>query len=477
MSQPAKISRNYGLTPICVSCRLAESGNCCCWCVNQHARLSPATPIAMLTLSLTLRRSRLPPGAVLLATRAFYRAGRGYRGLGAMSSYARAELLVTADELRSAVDDGAAREGKLRIVDCNARELFLTNHLPTAVHIGPNPTLKSARNNRVVVSPQEFEELTEELGLGEDSTVVLYDSTHGSLMAARAWLTLRYHGHERVRLLEGGFHGWVQKRLPALSGAVVQRQADKPALSRVQPHLLASASDILAVINSADDDSRARPQLLDVRTEGEFAGEDFRGNSRGGRIPGTVNLDFMQLMHEHRPGFFRPADELEEIVNVRRRGVAPSERSAPSHAHTCLLAQRAGLRRDRPVITVCQAGVRAATAAFALKLIGFDDVRVYDASSEWRVLGPAAALELTDAWSVQWASGSTTRLCRSSMRRGRAKMKSRNKPGGKFTNLGKRRASRYIHNNHSFGCPTSRRGSRKVCVAPGCCSLVALGTS
>ncbi len=36
------------------------------------------------------------------------------------------------------------------------------------------------------------------------------------------------------------------------------------------------------------------------------------------------------------------------------------------------------------MVTVCEVGYRAAHSAFALRLAGFDDVRVYDASRrEW----------------------------------------------------------------------------------------------
>ena len=48
------------------------------------------------------------------------------------------------------------------------------------------------------------------------------------------------------------------------------------------------------------------------------------------------------------------------------------------------LLDEAGISRDKPVITYCQGGIRAAHAAFVLALLGYDDVRVYDGSMrEW----------------------------------------------------------------------------------------------
>ncbi|HMM43683.1 MAG TPA: rhodanese-like domain-containing protein, partial [Thermomicrobiales bacterium] len=51
------------------------------------------------------------------------------------------------------------------------------------------------------------------------------------------------------------------------------------------------------------------------------------------------------------------------------------------------LAQRAaeaGLTPETSIITYCQGGVRAAHAAIALKMAGYDNVMVYDGSwAEW----------------------------------------------------------------------------------------------
>jgi thiosulfate/3-mercaptopyruvate sulfurtransferase len=56
--------------------------------------------------------------------------------------------------------------------------------------------------------------------------------------------------------------------------------------------------------------------------------------------------------------------------------------------------ERAGVNGDRPVVTYCGGGIAATTDAFALSLLGRDDVQVYDGSlAEW-ANDPARPMEV-----------------------------------------------------------------------------------
>ena len=54
-------------------------------------------------------------------------------------------------------------------------------------------------------------------GVGDASTLVLYDDTLG-LYAARAWWSLRVYGFESARILDGGFPAWVAEQRPLSTG-------------------------------------------------------------------------------------------------------------------------------------------------------------------------------------------------------------------------------------------------------------------
>ena len=98
--------------------------------------------------------------------------------------------------------------------------------------------------------------------------------------------------------------------------------------------------------------------LVDARSPEEFTGAQVRG-SRGGHIPGAVNIEWNKTMKSD--GTFRSIDELQRLF------------------------QRANISRDTSVITYCQTGVRGAHEWFVLKyLLGFENVSLYEGSwEEW----------------------------------------------------------------------------------------------
>jgi thiosulfate/3-mercaptopyruvate sulfurtransferase len=91
-------------------------------------------------------------------------------------------------------------------------------------------------------------------------------------------------------------------------------------------------------------------QVFDSRTLKEFTGEDSRGRTRSGHLPGARHLSHVDLMVS---GFVRPADDLRGMLEGV--GFGPGDH----------------------IVTHCEGGGRAALAAAAAVRAGFDDVRVY----------------------------------------------------------------------------------------------------
>ncbi|MFO7959583.1 MAG: sulfurtransferase [Nitriliruptoraceae bacterium] len=232
-------------------------------------------------------------------------------------------------------------------------------HIPGAICQTGHPYIKggdAADPSVWLPSEEEVVQLADELGIGPDHTVVVYDD-RGSLFAARLWWVLRYYGHEDVRLLDGGWQGWLESGLPVSAHAAEAVDAP-PFIPRAEPELLATLDEVLA----RHDD--AAWQVIDARSDGEWEGTELSGNRRGGHIPGALHLEWKRLLTD---------GEDSEAV---RRFLPPDElRSTLSQA---------GVDPDRGHIPLCQAAVRGAFMAFALELAGYGASALYDGSmAEW----------------------------------------------------------------------------------------------
>jgi thiosulfate/3-mercaptopyruvate sulfurtransferase len=190
-----------------------------------------------------------------------------------------------------------------------------------------------------------------DIGVGDETLVVAYD-TSGVRYSGRLWWCLRHYGHTKAKILDGGWPKWFREGRPA------SIDRTKPAAAkftpRPDPYVFASAEDVKAAIG------KQRTVILDVRSEGEWAGTESRGNRRTGHIPGSVHLEWLDNVSADELQLLKPAEVLKRMYD------------------------EAGVTPDKEVITLCQAGIRAAQAATVLTLLGFEKVRVYDGSfAEW----------------------------------------------------------------------------------------------
>ena len=89
------------------------------------------------------------------------------------------------------------------------RDAYLEAHIPGAVFVDWTEDIvePTASVHMTLAGPARFKALMERLGIGDEADVLVYDDS-GSL-APRLWWALNYYGHDRVRLLDGGFHKWV----------------------------------------------------------------------------------------------------------------------------------------------------------------------------------------------------------------------------------------------------------------------------
>src|SRR5919108_2702087 len=105
-------------------------------------------------------------------------------------------ILCEADTLRSLI----RRKKSVRVIDVRRAEDYQLEHIPTAVSL---PLGRVLEND----TPEKIVAILEEMGISDNTPVVVYDDTFGALAARVAW-TIQYVGHDNTALLEMTFKQW-----------------------------------------------------------------------------------------------------------------------------------------------------------------------------------------------------------------------------------------------------------------------------
>jgi thiosulfate/3-mercaptopyruvate sulfurtransferase len=246
--------------------------------------------------------------------------------------------ILSVEELR-AIDGVALFDCRFDLADPDAGErAFRAGHLPGARYLHLDRDLSgplTGRNGRHPLPDRDRlgQRLAGE-GLDASRPVVAYDDAGGAF-AARLWWLLRWLGHQRVAVLDGG--------LPAWTAAGGRLQAGEPAPvppGSFQP----SAAPEMPVVEA--DGVLAAPRLVDARAPDRFAGDPHPLDPRPGHIPGAVNRFFRDNLGPN--GRFKTADTLRTEYGALLAGALPAQAvfycgSGVTAAHDLLAMHRAGL--------------------------------------------------------------------------------------------------------------------------------------
>jgi thiosulfate/3-mercaptopyruvate sulfurtransferase len=198
--------------------------------------------------------------------------------------------------------------------------------------------------------PELFARSVGAWGIGNSSQVVAYDDSNGGV-AARLWWMLRWVGHRRVAVLNGGLRAWrtagypVNDRQPAVTPTTFTPHVDPGALLDVDAVLMGLAAPSIV--------------LIDARPADRFAGRNETFDPVAGHIPGARNHPFARNVDAE--GRFLAPEQLRDAWR-------PTLAGAPAESVVCM----------------CGSGVTACHNVLALELAGLTGARLYPGSwSEW----------------------------------------------------------------------------------------------
>lgn len=243
---------------------------------------------------------------------------------------------------------------------------FAQGHIAGAVYAHLDRDLAApitpATGRHPLPDPQTFAEVLGRWGVTPETQVIAYDGDNG-MFASRLWWMLRWLGHPRVAVLDGGLRAWQAAGLPTTQQAATRTP------SRFVPQPNDSMWVDAAFVDRVRTDRHWR--ILDARAPERFRGEVEPIDKVAGHVPGAKNHPFAKNM---AGGKLAAADALRQSYEQSQAGAA-----------------------DDHTIAMCGSGVTACHLLLALEVAGKRGAKLYPGSwSEW-IRDPARAIAKNEA--------------------------------------------------------------------------------
>ena len=164
------------------------------------------------------------------------------------------------------------------------------------------PIIRGKTGRHPLPSPRELASAMRRLGVSPQTQVVAYDESTGGMAAARLWWLLRWAGHDRVAVLDGGFTRWCAMGFPRATG--VEHHAPGSFAACPRPGMAFDADDVLAALDDP------RYIVLDARAEERYRGVNETIDPVAGHIKGAFSAPYMDNLRDD--GCFKSPRELGE---------------------------------------------------------------------------------------------------------------------------------------------------------------------
>lgn len=248
----------------------------------------------------------------------------------------------------------------VKIVDCRfslskpdeGERLYKESHILGAYYFDLEKQLSAPVSKHGGRHPlpdiEKFRREIEKAGIDNTKTVVAYDGGEGAF-ASRFWWLLTYIGHDKVYVLNGGFKSWVEAGYPTT------KEVPKPEPANfkvsIRKEMLATYEEIKEIVAN----KKKSPILIDSREKARYLGKEEPIDKIPGHIPGAMHKFWAEGLEN---GFFKGSEEQKKRF--------------------------AELDQKEPIIVYCGSGVTATPNYIALKIAGYQNVKLYAGSySDW----------------------------------------------------------------------------------------------
>nr|WP_218948044.1 sulfurtransferase [Pollutimonas harenae] len=241
------------------------------------------------------------------------------------------------------------------------RKAYEQGHIPGALYLDHEEQLsapKTGSNGRHPLPDRsDFAALMRSQGLTQQSQVVVYDGGN-SMFAAHLWWMLRWIGHERVAVLDGGWQAWEAAGGAMETGSNSARLTEAQALQSLNAPAKAAMPTVDAQV-VLENLSNPVFMVLDARAADRYSGKSEPMDPVAGHIPQALNRPNALNLQEN--GLFKPVEALRQDFQTLLQGRAPQQ-----------------------IVHQCGSGITACHNLFAMELAGLEGSALYPGSwSEW----------------------------------------------------------------------------------------------
>ena len=230
-------------------------------------------------------------------------------------------------------------------------ENYKKGHIPNAAFCDLQGKLSNNESqfNFTVPDHKTLVKNFQTMGVGDPFHIILY-STNAVQWTTRVWWLLFVLGFRKVSILDGGLKEWRRVGYDIETGE-----------NSYNPANFETVSDNSVFVGKKRTQHSINTKnciILNALTSDLHRGESSR-YGRPGRIPGSINIPFHELLEKNTHKLLNPTKALAII-------------------------KEKNINRETRVLNYCGGGIAATLNAFVLRQLGIENLEIYDNSmSEW----------------------------------------------------------------------------------------------
>ena len=250
----------------------------------------------------------------------------------------------------------------VKILDCRwylnkpekASMEFNISHLPNSIFFDIEKLSDNeSQNPHMLPQISNFNSFISKHNIRKNDFIVFYDQ-NGYFSSSRVWFTFKYFKFKNLRILDGGLSNWIKMKYQITSKTKKRKYLNTK--MKFCPKSVISKSQIEYKLSNNEDtviiDARPRKRFLGITPEP-------RKNLRRGNINGSINVPFDEISQKN--GKLRSINELDKLFSfLKKKGI------------------------NQEIICSCGSGITACNLIFALNILGYRNLKLYDGSwAEW----------------------------------------------------------------------------------------------